>query len=435
MFVTIHKSSLKGTIQVPGSKSHTIRAVLLATLAQGKSCIANPLLSGDGESAIAASRSFGAKITVEEQSLVIEGKGIPLSVPKQGIDTKNSGTTTSFVTSLATLTEGETFITGDEQIQKRPIQVLVDALQSLKAEVTLLRANSSAPPLRVKGGLQGGKVTLDGFNSQFVSSLLLASPLAKHRTEITVENPLEKPYVQMTLDWMRLFGAVVQSNEPDYTHFIVEGKQQYVPGNFTIPSDWSAVAFPLVAALGTGSNLTIPGLDFNDAQGDKQVVDLLLAMGAAIEKDSAEGTLVVQGGKKLKGGLVIDLGNIPDALPALCVAALYSDGDTTFTNLAHVRVKESDRVLVMAAELGKLGAKITIGDDHMVVHGGASLHGGSVESHGDHRVAMALTAAALMIDGGVEIHNVSCTDISYPGFFSSLIKAGAAITIHDERSS
>jgi len=423
---------LQGQLQVPGSKSHTIRSVLLALLAQGVSTISNPLLSGDGESAIEAAKAFGAKVTRNKNHLIIEGRGIPLCIPEKGIDTKNSGTTTSFVTSLATLTEGETFITGDEQIQKRPIRVLVDALRSLGSDVTIIRANSDAPPLIVKGGLVGGEVTLDGFNSQFVSSLLLASPLATGRTEITVQNPLEKPYIQMTLDWMRRFGVTVGSNEPEYTHFVTEGGQSYRSGEFTIPSDWSSVAFPLVAALGLDSCLTITGLDFSDTQGDKRVVDLLIAMGADLKKDIENQTLTVRGGRKLKGGLVIDLGDIPDALPALCVAALHSDGDTTFTNLAHVRVKESDRVLVMAEELGKLGARITIAEDHMVVHGGKALHGTTVESHGDHRVAMALTAAALMVGGSTQINDASCTEVSYPNFFASLIKAGALITLHEE---
>ncbi len=433
MYVTVSKSSLHGNLQVPGSKSHTIRAVLLATLAQGVSIINNPLLTGDGESAIDAARSFGAKVNYSGHQLVIEGRGIPLSVPEKGIDTKNSGTTTSFVTSLATLAEGETLITGDEQIQKRPIRVLVEALQSLGCAVHFVRENSDAPPLVVRGGRAGGKVALDGFNSQFVSSLLLSSPLAGGKTEITVTKPLEKPYIQMTLDWMRRFGAVVQSNEPEYTHFLVAGDQSYRCGTFTIPSDWSAVAFPLVAALVSESELTICGLDFSDSQGDKRVVEHLLEMGAEIPRDAQQGTLTVRGGKKLQGGLSIDLGDIPDALPALCVAALSADGDTTFTNLAHVRVKESDRVLVMAEELGKLGAKITIGSDHMVVHGGEPLRGGTVESHGDHRVAMALSAAALMAEGPVQINNAGCTEVSYPNFFGSLVKAGAAITFHEDQ--
>lgn len=433
MYVTVNKSSLTGEMHVPGSKSHTIRAVLLAMLAQGVSIIENPLLSGDGESAIAAARAFGAKVEQTGNTLVIEGRGIPLLTPEKGINTENSGTTTSFVTSLATLAEGQTLITGDVQIQQRPINVLVDALNALGCSVNLVRKGSKAPPLLVKGGAPGGRVTIDGFNSQFVSSLLLASPLACGRTEIMVTNPLEKPYVQMTLDWMRRFGAIVESNEPLYTHFVLDGGQQYRSGSYTIPSDWSAVAFPLVAALGGTSHLTIAGLDFSDSQGDKAVVDILAKMGADIEKNRENQSLTIRGGRKLTGGLSIDLGDIPDSLPALCVAALHCDGETTFTNLEHVRVKESDRVLVMAEELGKLGAKITIGEDHMVVHGGHYLHGGTVESHGDHRVAMALTASALMADGSVQINNVGCTEVSYPDFFASLVKAGASIALHEDK--
>lgn len=430
MYVTINKSSLVGEVRVPGSKSHTIRAVLLATLARGVSIIENPLETGDGASAIEAAKAFGATVTREGNRLVIEGRGVPLLAPENGIDTKNSGTTTSFVTSLATLADGETVITGDEQIQQRPIRTLVDALNSLGCSVTIIREGSQSPPLLVKGGLDGGNVHLDGFNSQFVSSLLLASPLAGNRTEITVLNPLEKPYVQMTLDWMRRFGAVVTSNEPEYTQFALEGNQRYKGGSFSIPSDWSAVAFPLVAALATESQLTIPGLDFSDSQGDKGVVDILISMGADIEKDEEARTLTVRGGRTLKGGQVIDLGDIPDALPALCVAALLADGETTFTNLRHVRVKESDRVLVMAEELGKLGARITIGPDTMTVHGGGTLGPGVLNSHGDHRVAMALAGSALMADGEVTINDVGCTEVSYPNFFTSLASVGAAIVLH-----
>lgn len=432
MYVTINKSSLEGEVRVPGSKSHTIRAVLLALLAKGISIIENPLESGDGESAIEAARAFGAKVTKQGNRLIIEGRGVPLLAPEKDIDTRNSGTTTSFVTSLATLADGETVITGDEQIQQRPIKTLVDALNSLGCSVFFSCEGSQSPPLLIKGGLEGGKVQLDGFNSQFVSALLLASPMAKSRTEITVLNPLEKPYVQMTLDWMRRFDVVVASNEPEYTEFSLEGNQRYTSGNFSIPSDWSAVAFPLVAALVTDSHLTIPGLDFSDSQGDKGVVDILISMGADISKDTENQRLIIRGGRTLRGNPVIDLGDIPDALPALCVAALHAVGKTTFTNLKHVRVKESDRVLVMAEELGKLGAKITIDSDTMTVTGGLALSGGILSSHNDHRVAMALTGAALMANGEVRINDVGCTEVSYPNFFSSLINVGAAIAVHEE---
>lgn len=432
MTVTITKSSLTGTLQVPGSKSHTIRAVLLATLSEGESLIHNPLVSGDGLSAISAAKAFGATVTQGEGGVVIQGKGKCLQSPESHIDTRNSGTTTSFVTSMASLAEGYTFITGDEQVRARPIRVLVEALRQLGVELEITRPNHNAPPLFVKGGLEGGSVTLDGFNSQFVSSLLLVSPLGKNKTEIHVRKPLEKPYVQMTLDWIRRFGARIESDEPLYTHFVIEGGQRYTGGECTIPSDWSAVAFPLVAALVSPSSLTITGLNFEDAQGDKRIVELLMAMGADLTADREAGSLVIKGGKKLKGGQIIDLGDIPDALPALSVAALFAQGRTVFTNLAHVRVKESDRVLVMAEELAKLGAEVEITSDQMIVHGGRPLHGGVVESHGDHRVAMALTAAALMADGPVEVKGAECAEVSYPQFFASLAKVGVALSLVSE---
>lgn len=245
MNVHVKPGFLKGSLQVPGSKSHTIRSVLLATLAGGRTCIENPLASGDGLSALTASRAFGAIVKEEENRWVVQGRGGILQVPSNVLDTGNSGTTTCLFTSVASLVDGYTVITGDEQIRRRPILPLVDALNALGATAFLTRGGQGCPPVVVKGVLQGGTVTIEGKNSQYVSSLLLSAPLAKRTTVIQVVNALEKPYVQLTLDWMKRLGIEV-ANPADYTQFVVEGGQQYQSSDFTIPSDWSAVAFPLV---------------------------------------------------------------------------------------------------------------------------------------------------------------------------------------------
>lgn len=429
MNVHVKPGFLKGSFQVPGSKSHTIRSVLLATLAGGRTCIENPLASGDGLSALTASRAFGAIVKEEENRWVVQGRGGILQVPSNVLDTGNSGTTTCLFTSVASLVDGYTVITGDEQIRRRPILPLVDALNALGATAFLTRGGQGCPPVVVKGVLQGGTVTIEGKNSQYVSSLLLSAPLAKRTTVIQVVNALEKPYVQLTLDWMKRLGIEV-ANPADYTQFVVEGGQQYQSSDFTIPSDWSAVAFPLVAAAITRSDLVLTGLDFSDSQGDKRVVDILARFGANVYRQN-ESELHIVGGERLKGGLTIDLSDIPDALPALSVLATQAEGRTVFVNLEHVRQKETDRVAEMTAKLNSLGCSLHIERDSLVVDGPTPIQGGIVSSSDDHRIAMALVAAGLASEGEVVITDAQCADVSFPGFFSKFAACGAGLLIEE----
>ncbi|MCK9347824.1 MAG: 3-phosphoshikimate 1-carboxyvinyltransferase [Sphaerochaeta sp.] len=426
MRVLVKPGSLHGSLQVPGSKSHTIRAALLGLLSDGQSIICNPLASGDGLSALAASKAFGAKIEEREGCWVIKGRGSSLVSPEDCINTGNSGTTTCFFSSVAALVDGWTVITGDEQIRRRPIKRLVDALNTLGATAFLTREGQEAPPVVVRGVLKGGKVRLNGSNSQYVSSLLLSSPLAEKDTEILVDNPLETPYVQITLDWMQRYGVEVERNE-NYTRFSIRGGQHYTPGRFTIPADFSAVAFPLVAATLSDSDLLLTSLDFQDSQGDKRVIDILQAMGAHVEKDEKQGTLRVKGGATLQGGLTIDLGDIPDSLPALAVAATQAHGVTTFTNLGHVRQKETDRVAEMANKLNALGCDLEAGEDSLVVKGPTRVKGGTVGSSGDHRIAMAMVALALATEEGLTVEDSECAAVSFPGFFDAFRTCGADI--------
>lgn len=427
--IQFQKGSLHGEIVVPGSKSHTIRAVLLAAMADGKSVINNPLTSDDGLSALNAARAFGAEIMEEPGVWIVEGKGKNLHVPENFIDTRNSGTTTSFVISMAALLDGYTFITGDNQIRRRPAKPLVDALNELGAQAFLTRPGAVAPPVVIGGKMRGGRVSFSGFSSQFISSILLSSPLAQGDTEIIVENPLEKPYLQMTLDWMKLYGVVPSEASQDYKYFAVKGNQSYKAVESTVPSDWSGVAFPLVASVITPSEVVISGVDFEDCQGDKAVVDHLIAMGANIIKDAENNRMIIKGGTPLHGGLTIDLNDIPDSLPALSVAACFAEGKTTFINLAHVRVKETDRVAVMDNELKKLGADVEIGPDYMIVKGGKALTGASVDSHEDHRIAMALTVAGLIAHGETIVNDIECANVSFPRFYEKMNALGAGFIV------
>lgn len=427
MNTIVKKSKLHGQAVVPGSKSHTIRAVLLATMSDGISYIHNPLPSLDCQSALHVASCFGARTEVQDGLWIVEGVGRNLKVPENYVDCGNSGSTAYFSASIAALTDGYTFLTGDAQIRRRPIQPVLDAINQLGGNAFCSRPGVNACPAIIGGKMKGGTARFKHSLSQFVSSIMMAAPLLENDTIIINEDPLEKPYLQLSIDWMKKYGVELAENSGDYTRFRIAGGQRYTAVSSTVPSDWSGVAFPLVAGVVTESEITITGVDFNDSQGDKAVVDHLIAMGANITKDLEKGSLTVRGGKELKSGGTIDLSDIPDSLPILSVAAAYAQGDTKFTGLGHVRMKETDRVAVMESELTKVGASVETGSDYMIVHGGKKLTGTEVDSYDDHRVAMAMTVCGLFSEGEMTVRNSECAAVSFPTFFKVMENLGADI--------
>lgn len=427
MNTIVKKSSLRGSAVVPGSKSHTIRAVLLATMSKGRSVVYNPLPSLDCKSAMHVAECFGAKASMEPGVWTVEGVGRELKVPENYVDCGNSGSTAYFAASMAALTEGWTFLTGDAQIRRRPILPVLEAINQLGGKAFPTRPGVNACPAVIGGRMRGGTARFHHSLSQFVSSVMLSAPLLEEDTEIINEDPLEKPYLQISIDWMRRYGVELAENSGDYSYFKIAGGQEYRAAESSIPSDWSGVAFPLVAGIITDSELTIRGVDFADSQGDKAVVDHLIAMGADVTKDPEKGELLVRGGKRLQSGLTIDLSDIPDSLPALSVAAAYANGDTRFTGLGHVRMKETDRVAVMEQELRKMGAGVESGSDYMIVHGGKPLTGAVVDSHDDHRVAMAMAVCGLAAEGETTVRDSQCAAVSFPTFFEVMEDLGAEL--------
>lgn len=426
MDIHVSPSALNNTIRIPGSKSHTIRALLLSLLSEGRSTIEGALLSGDGLSALNAARRFGAAITEDGGTLVIDGVGSRPMAPPDIIDTANSGTTTTLFASVAALAEGYTIISGDEQIRRRTIGPLVESIRALGATALFTHPSRTAPPVVIGGRMKGGRVLLDGSNSQFVSSLLLSTPLLDGDTEIVVTNPQETPYVQMSLDWMARYGVHID-HDRSYAHFVVKGGQRYRSGEHAIPADWSSAAFPLVAAAITDSLLTVEGLDFSDSQGDRAIIDHLLSFGARLDIDQAGRTVTVMGSAPLRAGHTIDLGPTPDMLPALSVLATQAVGRTRFTNLSHVRQKETDRVFEMEQKLTALGAVIHSSGDELIIDGPTPLKATRLSSSGDHRIAMALAVAGLAAEGEMVIEGGECIDVSYPRFCEDLAACGALV--------
>jgi len=417
---------------VPGSKSATIRAVLFGMLADGTTVIHNPLPSKDGLAALSVARAMGAEVIVDEKENTwsVHGLNGRPRVPENVIDTMNSGTTTSFTAGLcALLTDGYGVITGDEQIRRRPWKDETNALIELGATCIHTRPGCECPPLVIKGPIHGGTCHIPGFNSQHISGILAPCALLPkgEAVDIVIEEPKEALYVQLTIDWLKKFGVQLESSNA-YRHYRVAGGQKLIGCDCLVASDWSGVAFPLVAAACTKSNLTITDVDFADSQGDKAVADVLIRMGADIEKDINGHRLVIRGGRPLNG-TEIDMDLIPDSLPVLSVAACFAQGDTHFSNLAHVRIKETDRVLVMQQVLTACGADVEITADSMTVHGGKPIFGASVSSYDDHRVAMAMSVCGLIAEGEMCIDHPECAAVSFPGFYETMNKVGAGFQL------
>jgi len=422
MEVTSRKAQLNGTAVVPASKSHTIRAVILGSLAHGVSVIESPLGSLDTLSAVNAVRAFGAEIELEYDHWTVQGVDGKPGVPDDIINVGNSGTTLFMATGTASLVDGWTVLTGDEQIRRRSAAPLIEAIRGLDAELFSTRGNGMAP-LAVKGPIRGGQTTVRGISSQYVSSLLMACPLASEDTEITVVELNEHPYVHMTLNWLELLGISYDSTG-DLEQIRIRGNQSYSSFRKRIPGDFSSATFLLCAGALAGGTVELRGLEMNDPQGDKEVINILRRMGASIE--ISHESVIVNGGRLT--GIEIDMNAIPDAIPMLAVCACFADGTTVLHNVMQARQKETDRIAVMARELTKLGAEIKELPDGLIIKG-SGLKGGHVQGHGDHRVVMAMTVAGCAADGPVMVDTAEAADITFPGFRDTLRSLGAEIEI------
>ncbi len=432
MKVISQKRQLSGSLTVPGSKSHTIRAGIFAALASGTSIIRNPLPSADCLSCMDVIRAFGATVLIESGIWKVTAPEGGLRLPSQVVDVGDSGSVLYFMTPIAATLPGWSVLTGDASICTRPIRALLEALKSLGAEGFTTRPDTDAPPVVVKGPFKAGLVSLEGNLSQYVSGLMIAAPRITGTTVIDLHNPKEKPFLKMTCDWLESVGIKVDY-DAQLDHFEVTGPQNYTAFDRTIPSDWEGVAFPLVAAVITGSWVEIDGVDCTGSQGDAAIVDILKAMGADIVLDTQREVLVINAGGKnmnpvrLTGG-TFNCAGFPDAVPSLAVAACFAEGDTVLTDIGVCRLKETDRISLMRAELTKLGASVDEGPDSLTIHGnsGRGMHGGEVDSYDDHRIAMALAVAGLAIPGsGVLVHDAECCAVSFPAFYDTLNGIGA----------
>ena len=424
MLLKVRKSETCGCVRVPGSKSHTIRALFIASLADGQSVITNPLISDDALSAVAVCRAFGAGIENHGDRFVVNGLNGQPRIPENIIDVGNSGTTLRFGLMTAGLNDGCTVFTGDYQIRRRPLGPLIDAMNRLGADVFSTRGNNMAPVV-VRGGLKGGRTELDAVTSQYLSSILINAPMLDNDTAVSLTRLNEAPYVEMTMWWLDNQG--IKYINDNFKEFNIKGGQRYKPFNMAIPGDFSSATFFLVLAAISGGEILLKNLDITDPQGDKSVLEYLMAMGAAIRH--GEGGIHIKG--NVLKGVEIDMNATPDALPAMAVAGCFAQGETRLVNVPQARLKETDRIHVMCLELKKMGADIEELQDGLIIRN-SRLKGCRVCGHDDHRVVMALAVAGLNIDGETVIETAEAMNVTFPEFTQFIKDCGGKVELVEE---
>ena len=490
MNLSVSTPSFCGTMTAPSSKSHTLRALICASLADDTSFITAPLISGDMESAVQTLRQLGVGITeVSNNPLTLKvtppvrgllsfaggaadaNTGQAVNATRAGeqfgqdealvLNLGNSGSLLYFLGMILAAADTPVCLTGDESLSSRPVEPLLSVYRQAGISYSAAKLNSDTrstdvPPLRFCGPLPAGAYQLDGPFSQPVTGLLLAAPLLNGMSRITFNNAGERPYLRMTCAWLRIAGIEVLNRGDCY--FEVAGGQRYRAFTQTIPGDWSSALFPLTAAVICNAALTLTNLDPADTQGDSQALSILKAMGADIRCDTERRTVsVFPISGELKGGR-FDCADIPDAVPILAAAAVFCTGETLLLNAGVCRFKECDRLAASAKELAKFGADITQGEDFLRIGGsggnssaangssGQKLHPARVRSRGDHRIAMMLAVAACGIAAcyhsgqqsdttkeNIEnfsetscIEDFDCVRISYPRFIEDMNAVGAA---------
>lgn len=424
MILRVKPSKVSGEVRIPGSKSHTIRSMFFAGLAEGRSTIGNPLVSNDSISAVNVCKAFGASYEENEDSYFVNGVGGNPQIPENVIDVGNSGTSLRLGLMTAALVPGYTVFTGDYQIRRRQIGPLVSAINNLGGEAYTTRGNGSAPVV-VKGRAKGGFTTLDAVTSQYLSSILVNAPLLENDTHIEITRLNEVPYVEITLWWLDKLGIKYQHN--NMKEFFIPGRQKYSNFECIIPGDFSSATFFMVLAAITGQEFKLTNLDMSDPQGDKLVLSILEDMGAKVSC-KADGIYIK--GQTLKGR-VIDMNSIPDALPAMAVAGCFAQGETRLVNVPQARLKETDRINVMCTELTKMGADIEELPDGLIIRE-SSLKGCRVCGHDDHRVVMSLAIAGLKAQGETIIDTAEAVNVTFPDFVDNITNCGGDIQLLEE---
>ena len=417
MKTIVPSGPIHAVLSVPGSKSITQRALIAAALAQGESELHGPLASEDTHYTSMALRAMGIAIDTTSDPWRVSGRGGLIATPAEPLFLGNNGTATRFLTSVASLGHGSFHITGDRRMEERPITPLMEALTGWGGNLTSIKG-TGCPPLEIRAaGLDGGRTVLpEGKSSQYLSSLLLVAPYARTRARLSVLGEvLSKPYVDMTIAVMRAFGIEV-AGSADYANFEVP-QGVYQARNYAIEGDASSASYFWAAAAITGGQVTVANVPSPSLQGDTALLAILERMGCRVER-SGMGVRVI--GPETLRGVEVDMGDCPDVVPTLAVVAARAHGQTVIRNIAHLRIKECDRLHVMAIELSKVGARVREGQDFLVIEGmgldAPSMHGAEIETYNDHRIAMSFAVAGLAVPG-IVVRGEDCVAKSFPDFW------------------
>ncbi|WP_286268823.1 3-phosphoshikimate 1-carboxyvinyltransferase [Thalassotalea hakodatensis] len=410
---------INGEVFLPGSKSLSNRALLIAALANGTTKITNLLVSDDIKHMLNALTTLGVEFTLSDcgtECTVIGNGGFFKAQDKLELYLGNAGTAMRPLCAALAASEGEFVLTGEPRMKERPIGHLVDALTQLNADIEYLETKDY-PPVNIRGkALSGNSVTIDGsISSQFLTAILMITPLLASDTHINIDGELvSKPYIDITLDIMKRFGVTVQNN--DYQSFQVTGNQSYqAVEKYMVEGDASSASYFLAAGAIKGGEITVHGVGTLSVQGDKHFADVLEKMGAEVTWQDESITVK---GQPLTA-VDMDMNHIPDAAMTIATTALFAKGTTTIRNIYNWRVKETDRLTAMATELRKVGAEVVEGEDYISITPPKTLNHADIDTYNDHRVAMCFSLVALS-QTPITINDPKCTAKTFPDYFTKL---------------
>ena len=407
---------LDATVRIPGSKSYTQRAMVIASLAEGESLLRGALLSEDTRLLAEALRDLGAGVRTEGSDMIICGNGGKPVRPPREIRLGNNGTAIRLLAGAVSLGEGPFVLTGDRRLRERPLKPLLSALTALGIEART-EGERGYPPVTIRGGgLRGGEVVLRNIeSSQFVSTLLIAAPFAAGDITIVLQGRVPSlPYVALTVETMGAFGAAVLSDGAE--RYSVKSGQRYTGREYRIEGDVSSASYFLLAAALLKGRIRVENINPRTAQGDIAFLTILERLGNTILR--GEHHVEVRGGELPAGEMDFDLGEVPDIVPTLAVLCALRPGRSVIRNVAHLRLKESDRLAALAIELRKTGITVEELADGLVIHGGRP-RGARIETYNDHRIAMGFAVLGLAVPG-MEIEGENCVGKSFPGFWQTL---------------
>lgn len=408
--------NLNAQVSIPGSKSYTQRALVIASVARGKSFLRNHLISEDVTCLIEALRSLGAGIVTTDEDIIISGTGGKIKNPGKEIHLGNNGTAMRFLTGLVAIGKGEFVLTGDSRLCERPVGQLLDALKTLGVDARSINNNGCPPVIINADGMQGGSVTFtDIESSQYVSSILICAPFAEKETRIRLlGRAVSLPYIDMTIEVMGAFGVDVTRETPYI--YLIKNNQRYTGRRYFIEGDVSHASYFFLASALCKGKVRVLNINPHTLQGDIGLLDIMESLGCSITR--GDDWVEVEGREMNGGEYIFDMKDMPDAVPTLAVLAAVRPGRTVIKGISHLRLKESNRITALVGELTRTGIKAEEKDDGMVICGG-NPHAAVINTYNDHRIAMSFAMLGLTVPG-IIIKDRDCVNKSFPSFWNEL---------------